>query len=160
MEFNYPKGFATLSEGAKPEATSELGRSKLRTPTPQRKIDVKRELSVDSVSVFTLIRTDTTLDHSQKAEKVCKSMHFRSRRGHVFVSVTGAPIYENKMQKAYGTRRTSQAVPHPSTTRAFRRLTSEFRWDRVHSTKYGRRRKHISRSLRESTQRWKRLQNV
>ena len=70
MEFNYPKGFATLSEGAKPEATSELGRSKLRTPAPQRKIDVKRELSVDSVSVFTLIRTDTTLDHSQKAEKV------------------------------------------------------------------------------------------
>ena len=53
-----------------PEATSGLGRSKLRTPAPQRKIDVKRELSVDSVSVFTLIRTDTTLDHSQKAEKV------------------------------------------------------------------------------------------
>ena len=52
-----------------PEATSGLGRSKLRTPAPQRKIDVKRELSVDSVSVFTLIRTDTTLDLSQKAEK-------------------------------------------------------------------------------------------
>ena len=32
---------------------------------------MKRELSVVSVSVFTLIRTDTTLDHSQKAEKVC-----------------------------------------------------------------------------------------
>ena len=45
-------------------------RSKLRTPTPQRKIDVKSELPVGSVSVFTLIRTDTTLDHSQKAEKV------------------------------------------------------------------------------------------
>ena len=70
LDCYYPKGFATLSRGAMPEATSGLGRSKLRTPVPQRKIDVKRELSVDSVSVFTLIRTDTTLDHSQKAEKV------------------------------------------------------------------------------------------
>ena len=69
MKCDYPKGFATLSRGAMPEATSGLGRSKLRTPAPQRKIDVKRELSVDSVSVFTLIRTDTTLDLSQKAEK-------------------------------------------------------------------------------------------
>ena len=66
-----PGGFATLSGSAMPEATSGLGRSKLREPAPRRKIDVKRELSVDSVSVFTLIRTDTTLDHSQKAEKVC-----------------------------------------------------------------------------------------
>ena len=65
-----PGGFATLSSSAMPEATSGLGRSKLREPAPRRKIDVKRELSVDSVSVFTLIRTDTTLDHSQKAEKV------------------------------------------------------------------------------------------
>ena len=75
MECCFPKGFATLSRSAMPEATSGLGRSKLRTPIPQRKIDVKRELSVDSVSVFTLIRTDTTLDHSQKAEKICADMH-------------------------------------------------------------------------------------
>ena len=65
-----PGGFATLSGSAMPEATSGLGRSKLREPAPQRKIDVKIELPVGSVSVFTLIRTDTTLDHSQKAEKV------------------------------------------------------------------------------------------
>ena len=45
-------------------------RSKLRTPAPRRKIDVKSEQPVGCVSVFTLIRTDTTLDHSQKAEKV------------------------------------------------------------------------------------------
>ena len=70
-----PGGFATLSGSAMPEATSGLGRSKLRTPVPQRKIDVKRELPVGSVSVFTLIRTDTTLDHSQKAEKVCSPRH-------------------------------------------------------------------------------------
>ena len=47
-------------------------------------------------------------------------------------------ISKNKMQKAYGTRRTSQAVPHPSTIRALRCLTSEFGWDRVYSTQYGR----------------------
>ena len=66
----YPEGFATLSSSAMPEATSGLDQSKLWEPVPRQKIDVKRELPVGSVSVFTLIRTDTTLDHSQKAEKV------------------------------------------------------------------------------------------
>ena len=70
LEICYPRGFATLSSSAMPEATSGLGRSKLREPAPRRKIDVKREPPVGGVSVFTLIRTDTTLDHSQKAEKV------------------------------------------------------------------------------------------
>ena len=45
---------------------------------------------------------------------------------------------QRKKRKANGTRRASQAVPHPSTDRALRRLTSEFGWDRVHSTQYGR----------------------
>ena len=45
------------------------------------------------------------------------------------------------MKKANSTLRASRAVPHPSTDRAFRRLTSEFGWDRVYSTKYGRWRK-------------------
>ena len=39
-----------------------------------RKIDVTGKLTVASVSVVTLIRTDTTLDHSQKAEKVCSTL--------------------------------------------------------------------------------------
>ena len=42
--------------------------------------------------------------------------------------------------KADSTRRSSQAVPHPSTNRALRRLTSEVRRDPVHSTRYGRQR--------------------
>ena len=46
-------------------------------------------------------------------------------------------IYKN----ANSTLRASRAIPHPSTDRAFRRLTSEFGWDRVYSTKYGRWRK-------------------
>ena len=43
-------------------------------------------------------------------------------------------------QKASSILRASQAVPHPSTNRALRRLTSEVRRDPVHSTRYGRQR--------------------
>ena len=68
---SYPGGYATLSSSAMPEATSGRGPGKPGAPSPHRKIDVKREPPVGGVSVFTLIRTDTTLDHSQKAEKVC-----------------------------------------------------------------------------------------
>ena len=42
--------------------------------------------------------------------------------------------------KADSTLRSSQAVPHPSTDRALRCLTSEVKRDPVHSTRYGRRR--------------------
>ena len=45
-----------------------------------------------------------------------------------------------KFEKADSTLRSSQAVPHPSTNQALRRLTSEVRRDPVHSTRYGRRR--------------------
>ena len=38
---------------------------------PQTKIRVTSKSPVGDISVVTLIRTDTTLDHSQKAEKVC-----------------------------------------------------------------------------------------
>ena len=43
-------------------------------------------------------------------------------------------------RKADSTLRSSQAVPHPSTDRALRCLTSEVKRDPVHSTRYGRRR--------------------
>ena len=42
-------------------------------------------------------------------------------------------------KKAVITQRDSRGVPHRSTNRALRRLTSEFRWDPVHSTQYERR---------------------
>ena len=45
--------------------------SKLERAPPQRKINVTSKSPVGDISVVTLIRTDTTLDHSQKAEKVC-----------------------------------------------------------------------------------------
>ena len=44
--------------------------SKPRGPSPQTKINVTSKSPVGDISVVTLIRTDTTLDHSQKAEKV------------------------------------------------------------------------------------------
>jgi hypothetical protein len=44
--------------------------SKLKRTPPQRKINVTSNSPVGEISVVTLIRTDTTLDHSQKAEKV------------------------------------------------------------------------------------------
>ena len=47
-------------------------------------------------------------------------------------------------QKADSTLRSSQAVPHPSTNRALRRLTSEVERDPVHSTRYGRQRETMS----------------
>ena len=47
---------------------------------------------------------------------------------------------EGVVGKADSTLRSSQAVPHPSTNRALRRLTSEVRRDPVHSTRYGRQR--------------------
>ena len=50
--------------------------------------------------------------------------------------------------KADSTQRSSQAVPHPSTNRALRHLTSEFRRDPVHSTRYGRQRPSISEEHR------------
>ena len=46
--------------------------SKLTTQNPPRKIIVTRKPPVGGVPVVTLVRTDTTLDLSQKAEKVCQ----------------------------------------------------------------------------------------
>jgi hypothetical protein len=53
----------------------------------------------------------------------------------VVVMVSECPV-----QKADSTLRSSRAVPHPSTNRALRRLTSEVKRDPVHSTRYGRQR--------------------
>ena len=47
--------------------------SKLKRMSPLRKIIVTSKSPVGDISVVTLIRTDTTLDHSQKAEKVCSA---------------------------------------------------------------------------------------
>ena len=55
-------------------------------------------------------------------------------------SVKSGLLAKRRVQKADSTLRSSRAVPHPSTNRALRRLTSEVRRDPVHSTRYGRQR--------------------
>ena len=62
----------------------------------------------------------------------------------VFILPVGHP---EKSIKADSTLRTSRAVPHPSTNRALCRLTSEVERDPVHSTRYGRQRKHPQRPV-------------
>ena len=47
------------------------------------------------------------------------------------------PCGEAGWRKAGSTLRSSRAVPHPSTNRALRRLTSVVGSDPVHSTRYG-----------------------
>ena len=62
-----------------------------------------------------------------------------------------------KIKKMDTTPRCSRVVPHLSTERAQRMLTSEFGWDLVHYAWYGRIRRHLfkkclySQSAREST---------
>ena len=66
----YPKGCAAPGEVPCQCNTRRL-LSKLEKTPPRRKIGVTSKSPFGDISVVTLIRTDTTLDHSQKAEKVC-----------------------------------------------------------------------------------------
>ena len=61
-----------------------------------------------------------------------------------------------KWTKAGGTLRSSRAVPHPSTNRVLRHLTSEVGRDPVHSTRYGRQRCWICMADTMNTRRTKR----
>ena len=62
------------------------------------------------------------------------------QQAHIDEGMKTKQAWEGWPQKADSTLRSSQAVPHPSTNRALRRLTSEVRKDPVHSTRYGRQR--------------------
>ena len=66
----YPKGCAAPGN-VQGQCNAQGLLSKLEEAPPQRKIDVTSKSPVGDISVVTLIRTDTTLDHSQKAGKVC-----------------------------------------------------------------------------------------
>jgi hypothetical protein len=77
----YPEGCAT--PGFVPcQCNTRRILSKLENIHPQRKINVTSKSPVEDISVVTLIRTDTTLDHSQKAEKVCAVRREWLRRQH------------------------------------------------------------------------------
>ena len=68
----YPEGCAAPSF-VPCQCNTQGSLSKLKGAPPQRKINVTCKSPVGDISVVTLIRTDTTLDHSQKAEKVCSN---------------------------------------------------------------------------------------
>ena len=65
----YPEGYAAPGK-VRCQCNMRRSPSKLKRALPQAKIDVTSKSPVGDISVVTLIRTDTTLDHSQKAEKV------------------------------------------------------------------------------------------
>ena len=67
----YPEGCAAPCS-VRCQCDTRESLSKLERTSPQRKIHVTSKPPVGGISVVTLIRTDTTLDHSQKAEKVCR----------------------------------------------------------------------------------------
>ena len=70
-DWRLPKKGVLLAARCHAEATREGLPSKLGSTPPQRKIIVTSKSPVGDISVVTLIRTYTTLDHSQKAENVC-----------------------------------------------------------------------------------------
>ena len=65
----YPEGCAAPG-GVRCQCYTRGSLSKLERTPPHVKINVTSKSPVGDISVVTLIRTDTTLDHSQKAEKV------------------------------------------------------------------------------------------
>ena len=68
----YPKGYAAPSD-VPCQCNMRRSPSKLKRTLPQSKIYVTSKSPVGDRSVVTLIRTDTTLDHSQEAEKICST---------------------------------------------------------------------------------------
>ena len=72
--------------------------SKLERTSPHVKINVTSKSPVGDISVVTLIRTDTTLDHSQKAEKVCTVLGCRQQG---FISLSSAKDERKSVPKRF-----------------------------------------------------------
>ena len=64
----YPEG--CVAHSSVPCQRNARGAGQAQTSSPDKN-HVTSKSPVGDISVVTLIRTDTTLDHSQKAEKVC-----------------------------------------------------------------------------------------
>jgi hypothetical protein len=74
----YPLRVCCHQDGARLAQHSQAFEQAQKDTAP-RKINVTSKSPVGDISVVTLIRTDTTLDHSQKAQKVCISMSIDSQ---------------------------------------------------------------------------------
>ena len=108
----------------------------------QRKLDSLRGSSVKIGTIQRRLAWPLRKDDTHKSRSVnnflsMKSFTLAPRRARQKYARNRA---RGVKTKADSTLRTSQAVPHPSTNRALRRLTSEVRRDPVHSTRYGRQR--------------------
>ena len=68
----YPAKGALLEGGVPCPGNARRALEQAQADAPAAKIDVTSKSPVGDISVVTLIRTDTSLDHSQKAEKVCR----------------------------------------------------------------------------------------
>ena len=66
----YPAKGALLEGGVPCPGNARRALEQAQADAPAAKIDVTSKSPVGDISVVTLIRTGTTLDHSQKAEKV------------------------------------------------------------------------------------------
>ena len=69
LRSSYPKGCAAPSF-VQCQCNTREHLSKLKVASHPQNIHVTSKSPVGDISIVTLIRTDTTLDHSQKAEKV------------------------------------------------------------------------------------------
>ena len=96
--FCYPKGCATPSF-VPCQGNTWRPLEQAQEDTSPEKINVTSKFPVGNISVVTLIRTDTTLDHSQKAEKVwsiIKEESFVSHKNYIQVAgVVCVPAQEN-----------------------------------------------------------------
>ena len=80
----YPEGYAAPGN-VQCQCNMWRSPSKLKSALPQQKIYVTSKSPVGDISVVTLIRTDTTLDHSQEAERVWSRVgcNYDSKQQHV-----------------------------------------------------------------------------
>ena len=91
----YPEGCAAPGN-VQCQCNTREPLSKLERASPQRKINVTSKSPVGDISVVTLIRTDTTLDHSQKAEKVwSEGLHCNDMFAKVFVIVISCVVLDS-----------------------------------------------------------------
>ena len=92
---SYPRGGAPFLEVLQYQVDAWSGRSKLLFQLPAPKIHLIYCPRIEDVSDIKLIRTDTTLDLSQKAEKRYRGTARRCHRPavlHVALRVTGSPL--------------------------------------------------------------------
>ena len=68
-----PKRVCCNSQQVHSQCNAQGPLSKLERAAPQRQINVTSTSPIGDISIVTLVRTDTTLDHSRKAEKVRES---------------------------------------------------------------------------------------